>query len=184
MNMFNVHSCDGIPMFDILNSIYDIKIKEAFMKEIKGLYIGKGKKFGIVISKFNEAIGTNLLSGAIDCLTRHGVPESQIDVYWTPGSFEIPTAISNIFLKKRKYTGIIALGVIIRGETPHFDFLAAEVTKGIASLSIDSGIPIGFGIITADTAEQAKDRAGVKSGNKGFDAALSTLEMTDLIEKI
>jgi 6,7-dimethyl-8-ribityllumazine synthase len=153
------------------------------MKEVKGSFIGKGKKIGIVISKFNEAIGKNLLSGAIDCLVRHGVAESAIDVYWTPGSFEIPTALSNI-LKKKKYSGMIALGVIIRGETPHFDFIASEVTKGIATIGLNTGIPIGFGIITADTAEQAKDRAGVKSGNKGFDSALSVLEMTDLIEKI
>ena len=153
------------------------------MKEYKGQLTGKGKKFGIVISRFNEAIGKNLLAGAIDCLQRHQVLESNIDVYWTPGSFEIPNALSNI-MKKKKYTGMIALGVIIRGETPHFDFIASEVTKGIASLSMSTGVPIGFGIITADTAEQAKDRAGVKSGNKGWDSALSTLEMTDLIDQI
>ena len=153
------------------------------MKEYKGQLTGKGKKFGIVISRFNEAIGKNLLAGAIDCLQRHQVLESSIDVYWTPGSFEIPNALSNI-MKKKKYTGMIALGVIIRGETPHFDFIASEVTKGIASISMSTGVPIGFGIITADTAEQAKDRAGVKSGNKGWDSALSTLEMTDLIDQI
>jgi len=153
------------------------------MKEIKGQLTGKGKKFGIVISRFNEAIGKNLLAGAIDCLLRHQVVESNTDVYWVPGSFEIPTALSNI-LKKKKYTGMIALGVIIRGETPHFDFIASEVTKGIASQSMATGVPIGFGIITADTAEQAKDRAGVKAGNKGWDSALSTLEMTDLIDQI
>ena len=153
------------------------------MKEFKGQLTGKGKKFGIVISRFNEAIGKNLLSGAIDCLTRHQVAESAIDVYWVPGSFEIPGALSAV-LKKKKYTGMIALGVIIRGETPHFDFIASEVTKGIATISIATGVPIGFGIITADTAEQAKDRAGVKAGNKGWDSALSTLEMTDLIDQI
>jgi 6,7-dimethyl-8-ribityllumazine synthase len=153
------------------------------MKEYKGQLTGKGKKFGIVISRFNEAIGKNLLAGAIDCLQRHQVLESSIDVYWTPGSFEIPNALSNI-MKKKKYTGMIALGVIIRGETPHFDFIASEVTKGIASISMSTGVPIGFGIITADTAEQAKDRAGVKAGNKGWDSALSTLEMTDLIDQI
>lgn len=153
------------------------------MKEFKGQLTGKGKKFGIVISRFNEAIGKNLLAGAIDCLLRHQVAESNIDVYWVPGSFEIPGALSNI-MKRKKYTGMVALGVIIRGETPHFDFIASEVTKGIASQSIATGIPIGFGIITADTAEQAKDRAGVKAGNKGWDSALSTLEMTDLIDQI
>ncbi len=153
------------------------------MKEFKGQLTGKGKKFGIVISRFNEAIGKNLLAGAIDCLQRHQVSEANIDVYWVPGSFEIPAALSNI-MKRKKYTGMIALGVIIRGETPHFDFIASEVTKGIAMMSMNTGVPIGFGIITADTAEQAKDRAGVKAGNKGWDSALSTLEMTDLIDQI
>ncbi|PKK93528.1 MAG: 6,7-dimethyl-8-ribityllumazine synthase [Tenericutes bacterium HGW-Tenericutes-6] len=153
------------------------------MKEFKGQLTGEGKKFALVISRFNEAIGKNLLSGAIDCLMRHQVLESNIDVYWTPGAFEIPSALS-VILKKKKYTGVVALGVIIRGETPHFDFIASEVTKGIATISISTGVPIGFGIITADTVEQAKDRAGVKAGNKGWDSALSTLEMTDLIEQI
>lgn len=153
------------------------------MKEYKGSLIGKGKKIAIVISRFNEAISKNLLTGAVDCLTRHGVADDSIDVYWTPGSFEIPNILANL-LKKSKYDGFVALGVIIRGETPHFEYIASEVSKGIASLSIQSGIPIGFGVITADTVEQAKDRAGVKAGNKGWDAALSVLEMVDLINNI
>jgi len=153
------------------------------MKEYKGSLVGKGKKIGIVISRFNESISKNLLTGAVDCLSRHGVPEDSIEVYWTPGSFEIPNVLANL-VKKSKYSGLIALGVIIRGETPHFEYIASEVSKGIASISIDTGIPIGFGVITADTVEQAKDRAGSKSGNKGWDAALSVLEMTDLIENI
>ncbi len=153
------------------------------MKEFKGSLIGKNKKIAIVISRFNEAISKNLLTGAVDCLVRHGVSDDTIDVYWTPGSFEIPNIISNL-IKKSKYDGFVALGVIIRGETPHFEYIASEVSKGIASLSIQSGIPIGFGIITADTVDQAKDRAGVKSGNKGWDAALSVLEMIDLINNI
>lgn len=153
------------------------------MKEFKGSLIGKGKKIAIVVARFNEAISKNLLSGAVDCLTRHEVADSAIDVYWTPGSFEIPNVLANV-LKKKKYDGIVALGCVIRGETPHFEYVASEVSKGIATLSMSSGVPIGFGIITADTVEQAKDRAGVKSGNKGWDAALSVLEMVDLIDKI
>jgi len=153
------------------------------MKEFKGSLIGKNRKIAITISRFNEAISKNLLTGAIDCLTRHGVSNDFIDVYWTPGSFEIPTILSNL-IKKSEYDGFVALGVIIRGETPHFEYIASEVSKGIASLSIQSGIPIGFGVITADTVEQANDRAGIKAGNKGWDAALSILEMVDLINNI
>jgi len=154
------------------------------MKEIKGNLTGENKKIAIVISRFNEAISKNLLTGAIDCLARHGVNTEDIDVYWTPGSFEIPTTLSVLIDKQRKYDGIIALGVIIRGETPHFEYIASEVSKGIASISISKKIPIGFGIITADTVEQAKDRAGVKSGNKGWDAAEAVLEMINLLSKI
>ncbi|MCE5301174.1 MAG: 6,7-dimethyl-8-ribityllumazine synthase [Spirochaetia bacterium] len=154
------------------------------MKEIKGQLTGKGRKIAIVVARFNEAISKNLLTGAVDCLTRHGVPESAIDVYWTPGSFEIPTMLSNIIKKKKKYDGIVALGCIIRGETPHFEYVASEAAKGIANMSIQTGMPIGFGIITADTVEQAKDRAGVKSGNKGWDSSLAVLEMIDAIAQI
>ncbi|MEI7640670.1 MAG: 6,7-dimethyl-8-ribityllumazine synthase [bacterium] len=153
------------------------------MKEFKGNLTGKGKKFGIVIARFNEFFGKNLLSGAVDCLTRHGVSEESIDVYWTPGCFEIPNALVNI-VKKHKYDAIITLGVIVRGETPHFDYIASEVSKGVANVSMSSGIPVAFGIVTADSVEQAMDRAGVKSGNKGFDAALSAIEMANLIETI
>jgi len=154
------------------------------MKEFKWQFSGKGKKIAIVISRFNEAISKNLLNAAVDCLTRNGVAEDAIDVYWTPGSFEIPVVLAAITKKSRKYAGIVALGCIIRGETPHFDFVASEVSKGIANISIDTGTPIGFGIITADTVEQAKDRAGVKSGNKGWDTAMAVLEMTDLLGQI
>jgi 6,7-dimethyl-8-ribityllumazine synthase len=154
------------------------------MKEFKGSFSGKGKKIAIVISRFNEAISKNLLTGAVDCLTRNGVAEDSIDVYWTPGSFEIPTVLATLTRKNKKYSGIVALGCVIRGETPHFEFVASEVSKGIANISIASGIPIGYGIITADTVEQAKDRAGVKSGNKGWDSAMATLEMMDLLGQI
>lgn len=154
------------------------------MKEFKGNLTGQNRKVAIVISRFNEAISKNLLTGAIDCLTRHGVSTDDIDIYWTPGSFEIPTVLSNLTEKQLKYNGIIALGVIIRGETPHFEYIASEVSKGIASISVLKKIPIGFGIITADTVEQAKDRAGVKSGNKGWDAAEAVLEMINLLNQI
>lgn len=154
------------------------------MKEIKGALHGKGRKIAVVISRFNEAISNNLLKGALDCLVRHGVAETDIDIYWAPGAFEIPTVLVNIMKKKKDYNSFIALGAVIRGETPHFDYVAAEVSKGVASVSMNTGIPVAFGVLTADTVEQAKDRAGAKSGNKGWDAALSALEMMDLIDKI
>jgi len=154
------------------------------MKEIKGSLAGQNKKIAIVISRFNEAISKNLLTGAVDCLTMHGVSPDDIDVYWTPGSFEIPTVLSNLTEKQKKYDAIVALGAIIRGETPHFEYIASEVSKGIANISVLTKLPIGFGIITADTVEQAKDRAGVKSGNKGWDAAEAVLEMINLLNQI
>lgn len=154
------------------------------MKEFKGAFSGKGKKIAIVVARFNEAISKNLLTGAVDCLTRNGVAEDSIDVFWTPGSFEIPVVLSTLVKKSKKYAGIIALGCVIRGETPHFEYVASEVSKGIANISIASGVPIGFGVITADTVEQAKDRAGVKSGNKGWDSAMAVLEMSDLLSQI
>lgn len=154
------------------------------MKEIKGALHGKGRKIAVVVSRFNEAISNNLLKGAVDCLVRHGVSENDIDIYWAPGAFEIPTVLVNIMKKKKDYNSFIALGAVIRGETPHFDYVAAEVSKGVASVSMNTGVPVAFGVLTADTVEQAKDRAGAKSGNKGWDAALSALEMMDLIDKI
>jgi len=153
------------------------------MKIIKGSLIGKGKKIAIVAARFNEAIVKNLVDGAVDCLKRHGVEDDSIDIIWTPGAFEIPVVLSNL-AKKGKYNGIVATGCIIRGETPHFEYVASEVSIGIANISMQSGMPIAFGVITADTTEQAKDRAGVKSGNKGWDAAQSTIEMISLLEQI
>ncbi len=152
------------------------------MKEIKGNIIGKGKKFAIVISRFNEFISKRLLDGAIDCLTRHGVNGQDITVYWTPGSFEIPGVARRI--KNMKYDCIICLGAVIRGDTPHFDYIANEVTKGIAALNLEKGIPLAYGIITADTTDQAVERAGIKMGNKGWDAAVTGLELANLYEKI
>lgn len=147
--------------------------------EYQGTLIGKGKKIGIVVSRFNSLVTTHLLDGAKDCLKRHGVDD--VDIYWTPGSFEIPIVLKKIV---DKYDGLIAISAVIRGDTPHFDYVANEISKGIARISLDSGKPISFGVITADTEEQALTRAGLKHGNKGWDAAMSVLEMINLLEKI
>ncbi len=152
------------------------------MKEIKGHLIGKGKRFALVISRFNEFISKRLVDGAIDCLTRHGVNEQDITLYWTPGSYEIPGVAGRI--RDLKYDCIICLGAVIRGDTPHFDYIANEVTKGIATLNLERGIPLVYGIITADTTDQAVERAGTKMGNKGWDAAITGLELADLYAKI
>ncbi|MEO0293519.1 MAG: 6,7-dimethyl-8-ribityllumazine synthase [candidate division WOR-3 bacterium] len=151
--------------------------------EYKGLIKGKGVKIAIVISRFNSRVTNLLKEGALDCLIRHEVKEEDIDIYWVPGSFELPMFLSKL-TKIEKYDGFIVLGALIRGETPHFDFLANETTKGIAKLALEIQKPIGYGVITADTEEQALSRAGLKSGNKGWDAALSTLEMIDLYKNI
>jgi len=152
------------------------------MKEIKGNLIGKGKKFAIVISRFNEFVSKKMLDGAVDCLKRHGVNDRDIVVYWTPGSFEIPGVARNV--RNMKYDCIICLGAVIRGDTPHFDYIATEVTKGIAALNLEKGIPLAYGIITADTTDQAVERAGTKMGNKGWDAAITGLELVDLYEQM
>jgi 6,7-dimethyl-8-ribityllumazine synthase len=152
------------------------------MKEIRGNFSGKGKKIGIVISRFNEFVSNQLLGGCLDTLKKSAVSEENISVIWTPGSFEIPQVLSK--LDTKKFDAIIALGVIIRGETPHFDYIAAEVSKGIAHVAQDKKIPIVFGVITADTTEQAVERAGTKQGNKGRDAALAALEMANLYSEI
>ena len=152
------------------------------MKEIKGSLIGKGKRFAIIISRFNEFISSRLLDGAFDCLTRHGVQTQDIIVYWTPGSFEIPGVASR--LRNSRVDCLICLGAVIRGDTPHFDFIANEVTKGIATLNLEKGPPVIYGIITADTTEQAIERAGTKAGNRGWDAAITGLELADLYTKI
>ncbi len=151
------------------------------MKEIKGSLVGKGKSFAIIVSRFNEFISKRLLDGAIDCLTRHEVDVQNITVYWTPGSFEIPGLARR--LMGAKLDCILCLGAVIRGDTPHFDYIANEVTKGIAALNLEKGTPIVYGIITADTTEQAIERAGTKMGNKGWDAALTGLELVDLYSK-
>jgi 6,7-dimethyl-8-ribityllumazine synthase len=152
------------------------------MKEIKGNLVGKGKRFAIVISHFNEFISNELLNGCLDTLKKAAVDEKDLVVVWSPGSFEIPQVLSR--LDAKKFDALIALGAVIRGETPHFDYIASEVARGIARLAIDKNIPIIFGIITADTIEQAIERAGTKQGNKGRDAALSALEMATLYSQI
>ncbi len=152
------------------------------MKEIKGALIGKNKKIAIIVSRFNEFISRKLVDGAIDCLTRHAVNENDIKIYWVPGSFEIPGLARR--LKNTRFDSIICLGAVIRGDTPHFDYIASEVTKGIAQLNLEQGPPVVYGIITADTTEQAIERAGTKMGNKGWDAALTALELIDLYTQL
>ncbi len=152
------------------------------LKEVERL-IAKGKKFGVVVSRFNELISAQLLSGAQDCLTRHECKTEDITVAWVPGSFEIPL-VAKKMAGSKKYDAVICLGAVIRGGTPHFDYISAEVSKGVAQVGLEAGLPVIFGIITADTIEQALERAGTKAGNKGWDAALSAIEMVNLIGKI
>lgn len=144
-----------------------------------GSFDAHGEKIAIVASRFNDFVVGELVDGALDCLHRHGVDDADIDTAWVPGSFEIPMAAKRLVASGR-YAAVVCLGCLIQGDTPHFGYIAAEVTKGIAQVSLDSGVPVAYGIITADTLEQAIERAGTKAGNKGFDAAMSVLEMVDL----
>ncbi len=153
------------------------------MKIIEGELQAKGLKFGIVISRFNDFITGKLLDGAMDALSRHGAREDDIEIVKVPGSFEIPMVAKKMALKGA-YNAIICLGTVIRGATPHFEYIAAEVSKGIASASMETGVPVAFGIITSDTIEQAVERAGTKSGNKGWDAAITAIEMAQLLKKL
>lgn len=150
---------------------------------IEGSFVAKGKKFGIVVSRFNEFISSKLLGGAIDGLTRHGVDEKHIDVAWVPGSFEIPL-IAKKMAESGKYQAVITLGAVIRGATPHFDHVANEASKGVGQVNLHTGVPVIFGILTTDTIEQAVERAGTKAGNKGFDAAMAAIEMANLVEQL
>jgi 6,7-dimethyl-8-ribityllumazine synthase len=145
-----------------------------------GKMVAKGKNFGIVVSRFNEFISQKLLDGALDVLRRHDADEDRIEIFWVPGSFEIPFIARKMALSK-KYDAILCLGAVIRGDTPHFDYIASQVAKGIAQTSLSTGVPTLFGIITADNLEQAIERAGTKAGNKGADAALSAIEMVNLV---
>ncbi|MCK4643586.1 6,7-dimethyl-8-ribityllumazine synthase [Candidatus Calescamantes bacterium] len=153
------------------------------MKRIDGNYSGKGRSIGILLSKFNSFVTDKLLDGALDALARHGVNDDNITIIRVPGAFEIPLAL-NRAIESDSFDGIITLGAVIRGETPHFEYVAAETTKGVAHLALKAKIPVSFGVLTTDTVEQAIDRAGAKAGNKGFDAAMSLLEMIDLFHKI
>jgi len=152
-------------------------------KIIEGNLIAKGKKFGIVASRFNDFITKDLISGCVDTLVRHGAEDKDIVVTWVPGAFEIPLVAQKI-AKAKSYDAIICVGTVIRGATPHFDYIASEVAKGIAKVSQDTGLPVIFGVITADTIEQAIERAGTKDGNKGRDAALSAIEMANLLTQL
>jgi len=149
----------------------------------EGNLLGKGLKFGIVVSRFNEFFSQKLLDGAMDALTRHDVSEADVEVAWTPGSFEIPL-VAQKMAGSGRYHAVICLGAVIRGGTPHFDYIAAEVTKGIANTGLKTGVPVIFGVITTDTIEQAVERSGTKAGNKGFDAAVSAIEMANLVRQL
>lgn len=153
------------------------------MKILEGELQAKGLKFAIVVSRFNDFITSKLFDGAKDALLRHGAKEEDIDIARVPGSFEIPL-IAKKLASKGTYNAVICLGTVIRGATPHFEYVAAEVAKGIAAASMETGVPIAFGVITSDTIEQAVERAGTKSGNKGWDAAITAIEMAQLIKKI
>jgi len=152
-------------------------------KIIEGKLVSSGKKYGIIVSRFNEFISGKLLAGALDALQRHGVQDGEITVAWTPGSFEIPMVARKMALSGN-YDAVIALGAVIRGSTPHFDYVAAEVSKGVAHVTLDTQVPVAFGVLTTDTIEQAVERAGTKSGNKGFDAACTAIEMVNLLEQL
>jgi len=152
-------------------------------KVLEGKLDATGSRFGIVLGRFNSFIGERLLEGAMDALLRHGADAEQIDVARVPGSFEIPLAAKRMAVSGR-YDAVICLGAVIRGATPHFDYVSSEVSKGIASVSLDSNVPVAFGVLTTDTVEQAVERAGTKAGNKGFDAALSAIEMVNLLKAL
>ncbi|MCW6110603.1 6,7-dimethyl-8-ribityllumazine synthase [Clostridium sporogenes] len=151
------------------------------MKIYEGKLTAEGLKVGIIVSRFNEFITSKLLAGSIDCLKRHGAKEDNIEICWVPGAFEIPV-IAKKMSSKGKYDAVICLGAVIRGATPHFDYVSSEVSKGVAHVSLDKEVPVIFGVLTTDTIEQAIERAGTKAGNKGYDAAMSAIEMSNLIK--
>lgn len=152
-------------------------------KIFEGHLLGQGLRFGLVVGRFNEFITNKLLSGAMDALKRHGVEDGDIEIAWVPGAFEIPM-VARKMVSLGRYDAVICLGAVIRGATPHFDYVAAEVSKGIARVGLDSGVPTIFGVITADNIEQAIERAGTKAGNKGWDAASTAIEMVNLMRSI
>lgn len=150
---------------------------------VEGSLIAKGLTFALVVSRFNEFITGRLLEGALDALRRHGARDEDCDVYWVPGSFEIPLAAQRL-ARSGRYDAVICLGAVIRGDTPHFQYIASEVTKGVAQVALATGVPVAYGIITPDTLEQAIERAGTKAGNKGAQAALSAVEMVNLLKQV
>ena len=152
-------------------------------KVVQGHLKAEGRRFGIVVSRFNEFITTRLLEGALDCLSRHGAKDEDITVLWVPGSFEIPL-VARRLAASGTYDAVICLGCLIRGQTPHFEYIASEVAKGIAQASLETGVPCIFGVVTADTLEQAIERSGTKAGNKGADAALAAIEMANLMTQL
>lgn len=153
------------------------------MKTYEGKLVSEGMKIGIVVARFNEFITSKLLSGAIDGLKRHNVNEEDISIAWVPGAFEIPLIASKM-AKTNKYDAVICLGVVIRGATSHYDYVCNEVSKGIATVSLEHGIPVTFGVVTTENIEQAIERTGTTAGNKGYDCAMSTIEMVNLIHEI
>lgn len=152
-------------------------------KQYEGNLVGEGLKFALVVSRFNEFITSKLVDGTKDALSRHGVSEEDVDIAWAPGAFEIPLVAKKL-AQTGNYNAVICLGAVIRGGTPHFDYIAVEVSKGIASVGLEVGIPITFGVITADTLEQAIERAGTKMGNAGFNAAVNAIEMANLLKTL
>ena len=153
------------------------------MKKLEGKLDAGSHKFGIIVGRFNEFIGSKLLDGAIDALKRHGASEDNIEIAWTPGAFEIPL-IAKKMAKSKKYDAVICLGAVIRGATPHFDYVSAEVSKGIAHVTLETEVPVIFGILTTDNIEQAIERSGTKAGNRGGDAAATAIEMANLLKEI
>lgn len=152
------------------------------IKTHEGNLIAKDLKFGIITGRFNEFISSKLLGGAIDAVVRHGGTEADIETAWVPGAFEIPL-VAQKMAASGKFDAVICLGAVIRGSTPHFDYVASEVSKGVAKVSLDTGIPVIFGVLTTDTIEQAIERAGTKAGNKGYDAAVTAIEMANLLKQ-
>ena len=153
------------------------------MAELSGVPRGEGRRVGVVVSRFNESITRALLEGALDALVRHGVKFDDIDVLWVPGAWELPLA-ARAAMSTERYDAIVALGAVIRGDTPHFDYVAGEASRGLADASVEGEIPVGFGVLTCDTMEQAEARAGGAHGNKGWDAALAALEMVELMQQL
>lgn len=149
------------------------------MAEFEGTPTGAGRRFVVVASRFNEAVTQSLVSGALDCLVRHGARADDVDVVWVPGAWELPSAVARVLMSER-YDAVVACGAVIRGETPHFDFVAGEASRGLSMLQGEYGVPVGFALLTTDTLEQALQRAGGGHGNKGWDAALAAMQMADL----